>query len=208
MTKTAGAVSCLAPFVLVGVLLAGCGGNSSKSAAPAGSPSSSGHASTAASSTVATSSTPPAFASTSAGTPAGPMSKPNFLIAMNALCSAVDAQRQALPNPASTTDYPTISVHLSGTLRLLPVFFAHAETLTAKSVDRAALERNWLAIKKADFAATKPIAERTLADSNARNAAKVQADLQALDAAPNHRNTLATYLQNYGLTSCANLELH
>jgi len=206
MTKTVGATASLASFLLLGLLLAGCGGTSAKSAEPAGSPSSSGHTSTAASNTAAASSSPPAFASTSAGTPAGPLSKPNFLIAMNALCSAVDAQRQALPTPTSETDYPAITTHLTGTLRILPVFLSHAETLVAKSVDRAALERNWLTIKRADFAAAKPVAERTVADSNAHNAAKVQADLQAMDAAPNHRSTLAAYLRDYGLTSCASLE--
>jgi hypothetical protein len=208
MTKTVGATSSLASLALLGLLLAGCVGTSAKSAAPAGSPSSSGHTSTAASNTAPASSSAPAFASTSAGTPAGPLSKPNFLIAMNALCSAVDAQRQALPTPTSATDYPAITTNLTGTLRLLPVFISHAETLIAKSVDRAALERNWLAIERADFAVVKPIAQRTVADSNARNAAKVQADLEALDAAPNHSSTLAAYLRDYGLASCASLESH
>lgn len=94
----------------------------------------------------------------------------------------------------------------SPALRLLPVFIAHAETLIAKSDDRPALERNWLAIERADYAAVKPIAERTVADSNARNAARVKADVQALDAAPDHSSSLAVYLRNYGLTSGASLE--
>jgi hypothetical protein len=125
---------------------------------------------------------------------------------MNALCSAVDAQVQALPKPASATDYTAISTNLTGTLRVLPVFLSHAEKLVAKSAERVALERNWLAVERADYAATKPIAERTVADSNAHNAAKVQVDVQALATAPDHSSSLAAYLRDYGLTSCASLE--
>jgi hypothetical protein len=206
MTKSVGATLSLASFALVGLLLAGCGGSSSKSAAPAGSPSVSVSASVSASTTDPAGSSGPAFASTSAGSPTDKLSKPDFLIAMNALCSAVDAQVQALPRPTSGTDYPALSTNLTGTLRILPVYLSHAEALIAKSAERAALERNWLAIEKADYAATKPLAERTVADSNAHNAAKVQADLQALDAAPDHSSTLAAYLRDFGLSSCASLE--
>jgi hypothetical protein len=206
MGRTTGARTGLASFALLGLLLAGCGGSPSKSAAPAGSPSNSAPTSAAVSPAAPAGSSPPAFASTSAGSQTDRLSKPDFLIAMNAVCSAVDAQRQALPTPTSVTDYAAITTRLTGTLRILPVFIDHAETLVAKSAERAALERNWLAIKKADYAATKPLAVRTITDSNAHDAAKVDADLRALDAAPDHGASMATYLRDFGLTSCASLE--
>ncbi|MDQ1721525.1 MAG: hypothetical protein QOI26_1259 [Pseudonocardiales bacterium] len=194
----------LAPLALLAVVLGGCGGPSSRSAAPAGSPSS--PVSSASSGSAAGSTPAPGFASTSAGTPSGVLSKPDFLIKMNALCSAVDAQRQALPTPTGATDFAAISVNITGTMRLLPSLISHAEALIAQTAQRAELEKNWLAVERADYAATKPIAERMVADSNARDAAKVQADADAMSAAPNHSSSLMAYLNDFGLSSCAHLE--
>lgn len=147
----------------------------------------------------------PAFAPTSAGTPKGVLSKPDFLIRMNALCSAIDAQRQALPKPASTTDFATISLNLVGTMRLAPSLISHAERLVAQTAQRAELEKNWLALERADYAAIKPVADQMVAHSNARDEAKVQDDAYEMAAVPNHNSSLTTYLNGYGLSSCAHL---
>lgn len=202
----------LAPLVLLGLagsVLSGCGGSSGQSAAPAGSPSNS--ASSPASSSPASSGSgvgpsAPAFASTSAGTPKGQLSMPDFLIEMNAVCSAVDAQRQALPTPTGLTDFETIALNLTGTMRLVPVLISKAEQLIARMPQRAALEKNWLALERADYAAVKPIADRMVAHSTARDAAAVEADANDLAAAPNHSSAMQAYLEGFGLASCAHLQ--
>jgi hypothetical protein len=212
MTKTAAWSA--APLVVLALVVAGCGGSSSHSAAPATSATSSPAGSASSSATRSpssaappVSSTPaPGFASTSAGTPKGRLSKPDFLIEMNSLCSSVDARVRALPTPTAATDYAAINANLTATLKLRTSFIARAEALVAQSAERAELERNWLATEKADFAAFRPPAERMLADSKAHNAAKVQADANVLSALPDHSSRLATYLKGFGLSSCAQLE--
>lgn len=134
------------------------------------------------------------------------LSKADFILKMNAVCSAVDQQRKALPTPSGLTDYPVIAQNLSGTLRILPAFISQADALVQRSPDKAALNTNWLDIEKADFTAIKPIAERMVTDSNAKDSAKVAADGEALSSAPDHSSTIATYMTSYGLTNCATLE--
>jgi hypothetical protein len=195
-------------LALLGLLLAGCGGSSSKSAAPAttGSSASPSASASAGSSGASPSSPAPGFASTSAGTPSGVLSKPDFLISMNAKCKAFTAQVKALPIPTSATDFDAVTTNLTATLRLVPSYISQAEALVKQSAERAVLEKNWLAVEKADFAGFKPVAQRMIADSKAHNAAKVQADANALSAVPDHSDTLAAYLSGFGLYSCAELE--
>lgn len=207
MTETTARLA--AALALPALVLAGCGGSSSRSAAPAGSPSSSSSSAATSSSSASTpsSSTPaPGFASTSAGTPKDVLSMPDFLIEMNKLCASYDAQLRALPEPTAATDFAAITTNLTATLRLWPSFIARAEPLIARMPDRAALERNWLAIDKADLAAFRPLAERTIAHSKAHDAAKVRADVDALTALPDHTSRVVSYLNGYGLGSCAKLE--
>ena len=137
---------------------------------------------------------------------AGPLSKADFISKMNAVCQAIYSQRQALPQPSGLTDYAAISANLSGTLRLLPALITQADQLIGRSPDKASLTTNWLTIEKADFATVKPIAERMVADSNAKDAEKVAADGEALSGAPNHSDTIASFMTSYGLTTCATME--
>jgi hypothetical protein len=196
-----------APLALLGLVLAGCGGSSSQSAAPPGSPSGSSTGSTPSSASMPSSSAPaPGFASTSAGTPRGVISMPDFLIEMNRMCSSFDAKLKALPTPVGATDFAKINANLTGNLRLAPAFLSQAEALVSRTAVRAALEKNWLATERADFAAFRPLAQRMIADSKAHNAAKVQADASALSALPDHGKTVAAYLNGVGLSSCARLE--
>lgn len=199
-----------ATLALPGLVLSGCGGSSSKSAAPAASssgPSASSSASASASSATASTSSPaPGFASTSAGTPKDVLSKPDFLIEMNAVCASFSARVKALPTPTAATDFDAITTNLTANLRLAPAFIAQAEALVNRSAERAVLQKNWLAVEKADFAAFKPVAQRMIAHSKAHDAAKVQADANALSAVPDHSSTLRTYLAEFGLGSCAELE--
>ena len=68
---------------------------------------------------------PGTFASTVPSTnTATALTKADFIVKMNAVCSAVDQQRKALPTPAGLTDYPVIAQNLSGTLRILPSFIS------------------------------------------------------------------------------------
>ena len=143
---------------------------------------------------------------TSLPSTASTLSKAEFVTKMNAVCTAIDTQRKALPTPAGLDDYPAISANLSGTLRILPAFIAQADNLVSRSADRDLLNRSWLSIEKADFATIRPIAERMVVDSNAKDAAKVAADGEALSSAPDHSDTIATFMSGYGLTSCASLE--
>jgi pimeloyl-ACP methyl ester carboxylesterase len=191
-----------ASLMALGLLLAGCGGSSAKSAAPATPATGSSANSVTASST----SPAPGFASTSAGTPKGQLSKPDFLIEMNTLCAAYDARLEALPTPTAATDFAAISVSVAATLRLEPEFLARAEALTARTAERAVLEKNWLAVDKADLAAAKPLAQQLVAHSEAHDAAKVRADSGALDALPDHSARLVSFLNGYGLSKCARLE--
>ncbi len=203
MTRTTG---WLAPIVVLGVVLTGCGSSSSPSAAPAGSSTgpSSSPSSPASSSAVGPSA--PAFATPSAGTPRGVLSKPDFLIDANAMCSAVDAQLQALPTPTGATDYAGIITNLTGTLRIMPVYISHAEALVARTAERAALEKNWLDVERADYAAFKPAAQQLLRAADTRDPAKVSAAANDLSAVPDHSDTVQAYLENFGLASCAHIE--
>ncbi|HEX8306581.1 MAG TPA: hypothetical protein VF612_17025 [Jatrophihabitans sp.] len=213
MTKTP-AVRWPAPLAVLCLILAGCDGSSSKSASPAtsstgtsASSSATPSASSSAGSATASSSSPaPGFASTSAGTPKGVLSKPDFLIEMNALCASFGTRVKALPTPTAATDFDAITANLTATLRLGPSFISQAEALVNRSAERAILQKNWLSVEKADFAAFKPVAQRMIVHSKARDAAKVQADANALSAVPNHSRTLAAYLAGFGLSSCAELK--
>lgn len=204
MTKTP--AGWLAPVLVLGLALAGCD-SSSPSAQPAGSPagSSSSPSSTAPSSS-AVGPSAPAFASTSAGTPRGVLSKPDFLVDANAMCSAVDAQLQALPTPTGATDYAGIITNLTGTLRILPVYIAHAEALVARTAERAELEKNWLNVERADYAAYKPAAQQLLRAADTRDPAQVSAAANDLSAVPDHSSTVQAYLEDFGLASCAHIE--
>jgi hypothetical protein len=134
------------------------------------------------------------------------LSKPDFLIEMNKKCKMFSDQVKALPTPTAATDFDAITTNLTATLRLWPSFIAQAEVLVNKSAERAILQKNWLAVEKADLAAFTPLAQRMVADSKAHNAAKVQADANALSAVPDHSSTLEAYLSGYGLTNCAELQ--
>lgn len=195
-----------APLVLLGLVVAGCGGSSSKSASPAPSPSGSNATSSASSAAASSSSPASGFASTSAGTPSGVLSKPDFLIDMNTLCRSFSARVKALPTPTGATDFDAITTNLTANLRLAPSFLSQAEALVDQAAERAVLQKNWLAVEKADYAAFKPVAQRMVAHSKDRDAAKVQADANALSALPDHSKALATYLAGYGLSDCATLE--
>jgi hypothetical protein len=204
MTKTA--AGWLAPLLALGaVALTGCDSSSSPSAAPAGTSASSSSSSSPASSS-AVGPSAPAFASTSAGTPRGQLSKPDFLVDTNAMCSAVDAQLQALPTPAGATDYAGIITNVTGTLRIMPVYLSHAEALVARTAERAALEKNWLDVERADYAAYKPAAQQLLRAADTRDPAKVSAAANDLSAVPDHSDTIQAYLQNFGLASCAHIQ--
>ena len=148
---------------------------------------------------------PGSFASSLPSTAAN-LSKAEFINKMNAVCQAIYSQRQALPQPSGLTDYTAISANLTGTLRLLPSLITQADQLIGRTADKATLTTNWLSVEKSDFATIKPIAERMVADSNAKDAEKVAADGEALSGAPNHSDTIASFMTSYGLTNCATLE--
>lgn len=193
-------------LVLLAVLPAGCGGSSSTP--PTGTPAAS--SSTTPSATGSTASSAPArsapgFASTSAGSPRDVISKPDFLIDADRLCSKLDTQLQALPQPTAATDYAAIVSNLTGTVRIRTALISGAESLVARAGERVALEKNWLDVERADFAAFKPAAQRVIDAARRHDPAKVQAAANALSAVRNHDTAVAAYLKDYGLASCSRL---
>ena len=125
---------------------------------------------------------------------------------MNAVCTVTNTNRAALPVPTSETDYAKISANLEGTLLLIPTFISEAEALVGQSADKAELTAKWISFEKSDFAAIKPIAQRMVDASKAKDSAKVKKIGAELDAAPNHSEAMARFMTTYGLTACANLE--
>lgn len=179
MTTTRRAL-CAAAALLLGASLVGCSGSSGNKSG--------------------------SFASNLPTAATGMLTKADFLSKMNAVCSAVDTQRKALPTPSGLDDYPNIIANLSGTLRLLPSFISQADALVQRSSDKAELTEKWLTFERSDFAAVKPIAQRMVADSTAKDSAKVAADGEALSGAPDHSSAIAAFMNSYGLTTCATLE--
>jgi hypothetical protein len=199
----------LAPVVVLGLLLAGCGGSSPPAAEPSAGPASASNSasgSSAASTPVRpTGTAPPGFASTSAGSPRDVISKPDFLIDANALCSRLDTQLQALPQPTAATDYAATVANLTGTLRIRTALISGAEALVVRAGERADLEKNWLDVERADFAAFQPAAQRVIDAARRHDPARVQAAVNDLSAVRDHDATVAAYLDRFGLASCAHL---
>ncbi len=200
MTRTR---SWLAPVLLLGLALTGCSSSSTPSAARSGTPAGSGSSPSAPTSSSVIGPSAPAFASTSAGSPREVISKPDFLIDANAMCSAVDAQLQALPAPS---DDASMKVYATGVLRILPIYLSHAQALVARTAEHAQLEKNWLDVVRADFAAFRPAGQALLDALAAHDDGKVQEAVLDLEAVPDHSDAVQAYLNDYGLPSCAHIE--
>jgi hypothetical protein len=133
------------------------------------------------------------------------ISKPDFLIEANALCSAADDQLQALPDPTAATDYTGVITSVSGVLRIESALISRAEALVARTGERAELEKRWLDVERADFAAFRPPAQRAIDAARRHDHAKVQDAADDLSAVPNHDAAVRAYLTGYGLADCAEL---
>ena len=136
----------------------------------------------------------------------GALSKADSSSKMNAVCSAVYASARRCRAVRADRLHGDLGQPRPAPYGCCRRFITQADQLVGRSSDRATLTKNWLSIEKSDFAAVKPIAERMVADSNAKNADKVAADGEALSNAPNHSDTIATFMTSYGLTNCATLE--
>jgi|GEM_PF-2141203 len=181
---------CLPLAVLAATALTACGGSSEKTAEPAQS------------STTSSSSTPSPTPSPSATL----LSKADFVAKMDAVCSGVITKLDRLPKPTSETDYASLDALAQGTLALFPPYIKQAETLVGQTADKETLTANWLTLEKADFATQGPALKKFVADIKARNRAAVNADLQSLDALPDHSAKIAGFMSGYGLKSCAKLQ--
>lgn len=192
------------------VLLAGCGGQSQPTGPAAASPSSpsspTGPSNPTSPAPAPSGGRPaPGFASTSAGSRRDVISKPDFLIDANAVCSAADARRRALPEPTGATDYDAIVANLTGILRIRPDLLTRAEALVVRAGERAELERRWLDVERADFAAFEPAARRLVDAARAHDPDRTAAASADLSAVPDHDSAVAAYLTGFGLADCARL---
>ncbi|MBV9822354.1 MAG: hypothetical protein JO144_08930 [Actinobacteria bacterium] len=133
------------------------------------------------------------------------ISKPDFLIDANAVCSAADARRRALPEPTGPTDYAAIVANLTGLLRIRPDLVSRAEALVVRAGERAELERRWLDVERADFAAFEPVARRLIEAARASDPDRTAAASADLSAVPDHDPAMAAYLTGFGLADCAKL---
>jgi glucose/arabinose dehydrogenase len=155
---------------------------------------------TAGSASATSSATAPASAST------GTLSKTEFVTKMDAVCTAIDAKRKALPTPSGPSDFAALTAYTEGTLALFPAYFSQASALVAQSADKAELQAKWLDVEKSDFSAQQVAAEKLLTASKEKNAALVSQYTSQLSAASDHSSEIAAFMTTYGLTSCAALE--
>jgi hypothetical protein len=145
-------------------------------------------------------------ASATASASTGTLSKTEFVTKMDAVCTAIDAKRKALPTPSGPSDFAALTAYTEGTLALFPAYFSQASALVAQSADKAELQAKWLDVEKSDFSAQQVAAEKLLTASKEKNAALVSQYTSQLSAASDHSSEIAAFMTTYGLTSCAALE--
>ncbi len=184
---------CLPAAVAAVLGLSACGGSSNDTAVA---PQATGSTSTSASSTPSPTPTPSPTT----------LSKAEFVTKMEAVCVDFNTRIQQLPQPADAQDFTGIAANVQGSLKLFPQYIKQADTLVARSADKATLTQHWLSPEKSDFAAAEPALKKFIADVKAKNRATIVADAQAMDKLPDHSQAIAGFMSGYGLKSCAILE--
>jgi len=163
------------------LLLAGCGGSSKPASKASGATSNS---------------------SSSGAT----LSKADFIAQVNKICSTENTKLQAIPAPTGATDYAAIVTNLTGTLSEFKNYLQQAEAIVPKSPDAAELQSKWIEPEKTELIKVESAISKMVADAQAKDSAKVQADAANLDSASSASKDIGTFLSSYGLTECANLE--
>ena len=149
--------------------------------------------------------TPAASPTSTAATPAI-LAKPDFITKADALCNDTYAKVQTLPTPSSPTDYPALIAYTKTVLKLYPPFSSTIKALIAQAADKDELTAKWIALDDANYNAQKPLLEQLLTAATAKQADRVRQLEDQLDSAPDDSDTVAAFLDGYGLTDCAKLE--
>ena len=143
---------------------------------------------------------------TASPTPSTALSKAAFITQADAICTKIDAQLSALPNPAGEQDYPAMAANLEGSVALFKSYISQVQPLADQTADAAELNSKWLTLEKEDFAKAEPLVTKMIAALKAKDAAQIKAIGDQLDAQPDRSKEYAAELTSYGLTSCAKLE--
>jgi hypothetical protein len=134
------------------------------------------------------------------------LTKTEFVAQADALCHAIVAKTDALPQPSGATDYAAIIATGQEALALFPSWLAKEQALVAQSSDKDELTAKWLAVEESDFNAQQPLLAQLVAAAKAKQTDKVGSIADQLNKAPTHSDSIAAYLTGYGLTECAKLE--
>lgn len=165
------------------------------------------HSSSAAAPSSSASATPDsATASAPRAAGSSTLSKAEFTTKVDAVCTSVDAQLNALPSPSGLSDYATLLTDLTKTDQLFDSYIAAVTPLVDQSPDSVALQTGWLAVEEHDFAAGRPLFTQLTAALKAKDDAQIEAISKQLNAVPDHTDQIITVLNAHGLTGCAQLE--
>ena len=177
--------------VATSLAMSACSSSSSKSTPSTGSSSSSSDT---------------ASSTTSATGGAGALSKADFLTQANKVCAGVNTKLATLPKPTSPKDFTNIIGSLNGTTSLFGPYLTQVGKLASQTADADELQSKWIGPETKELTAFKAAAEKVVADARAKDAAKVQTDSQAISQTQTGAASIASYLNGYGLSECAQLE--
>lgn len=134
------------------------------------------------------------------------LSKAEFTTKVDAVCTSVDAQLNALPSPSGLSDYATLLTDLTKTDQLFDSYIAAVTPLVDQSPDSVALQTGWLEVEEHDFAAGRPLFAQLTAALRAKDDGQIEAISKQLNAVPDHTDQIITVLNAHDLTGCAKLE--
>ena len=135
----------------------------------------------------------------------GQLSKAEFVAQANALCRTTYPKVHPGPAPTGPTDYAALLAYAQATVREFPPYNKAIRALVAKSPDQAELTSKWVAVDEAGVAAGTPHLQQLITAVRARDDAKIEQALDALNALPDESAAEGKFLTDYGLTECAKL---
>ncbi|SOD71733.1 hypothetical protein SAMN05892883_1210 [Jatrophihabitans sp. GAS493] len=147
----------------------------------------------------------PAPTATPVPTPT-PLTKAQFIVQANALCTATKKKSDAIPDPSEEGSFAAVASSSAQEEEVHSEYFAALTPLVSQAADAATLQAKWLSIENADWTASKPIFDELIAAAQAEDEAKVNTLLTAVGKTPDHSAQLAKFMTSYGLTKCAALE--
>jgi hypothetical protein len=121
------------------------------------------------------------------------------------LCRTTYPKVHPGPAPTGPTDYAALLAYAQATVREFPPYNQAIRALVAKSPDQAELTSQWVAVDEAGVAAGTPHLQQLMTAVRARDDAKIEQALDALNALPDESAAEGKFLTDYGLTECAKL---